>query len=85
MPGHVPDRALPPFDPPAFILGLLHKEVQLVDFLGISLILGQMVDGLIIAADDLLVGCFSAGFIVKDAEASHIYTHIGGGFIGLLP
>ena len=54
--------------------GLLHKEVQLVDFLGISLILGQMVDGLIIAADDLLVGCFSAGFIVKDAEASHIYT-----------
>ena len=41
-----------------------------------------MVDGLIIAADDLLVGCFSAGFIVKDAEASHIYTHIGGGFIG---
>ena len=44
----------------------------------------KRVEGIIVTANDLLAGCFTADSIVTDTVSSHIYTHIGWRFVWAL-
>ena len=65
--------------------GLIHQHFNFVD-----LIIGAGADqkaaqGVVVPADDLLLGSISTGFIVTDTVSGHIYTHVSRGFIRLVP
>ena len=60
----------------------LHQEGDFVHFVLRCLTVGKIAEGGIVAADYLLEGCLTDHFIVTDAVAYHIYTHVRRGFVG---
>ena len=63
-------------------IGLLHDQFQLAHGFIAALALYLLHTGGIISAQDLHPGSLAANFIVGDAVAHHVYTHVRGGLIG---
>ena len=64
--------------------GLLHEQGNLVNLVLGGLAVGVVAKGGIVAADNLVFRCLAASFVVADAEARHVDTHVGGRLVGVL-
>ena len=54
----------------------IHKKLDLLSFFLGSITLEKGIECCVVAADDLLTGSFTAGFIITDTVSGHIYTHV---------
>ena len=63
---------------------LFEKEGDFVDLALVVLTLGQVVEGGIVAADDLVFRCLAANLVVADAESHHVHAHVGGRLVWIL-
>ena len=67
------------------VLGDLRLNIPVLSLIHIWTVSFQKrVEGIIVTANDLLAGCFTAYSIVTDTVSSHIYTHIGWRFVWAL-
>ena len=64
---------------------LLEEQRNLVHLLLRACAQGEVVEGVVVAADNLLLACLAANGIVGDAEAHHVHAHIGGRLVGIVP
>ena len=65
-------------------LHLLHQQADFVDLVLGYLAFGIVAEGGIVATDDFVLGGLRANFVVANAEAGHIHTHVGGRLVGIL-
>lgn len=63
---------------------LLQKQRDLADLALIVLSVSHLVEGGIVATDDLVVGGLAADIVVADAAPYHIHTHVGRGLVRVL-
>ena len=64
---------------------LLEEQCNLVHLLLRTCSQGEVVEGVVVAADNLLLACLAAKGVVGDAEAHHVHAHIGGRLVGVVP
>ena len=62
--------------------GLIHDELQMIDFLLIGGTAHVLDAGSVVAAQNFHAACFAADIIVNDAVACHIHPHVCRRLIG---
>ena len=63
---------------------LVHNQLDLLHFALFTGTLTNIAKGGVISTDDFLTGSFVSGFVVENAIADHIDTHIRGALVGRL-
>ena len=64
-------------------LCLVEEHLYLVDLALIASASCHLVGGIIIAADNLVLGGIAAHLVVGDTESHHVHTHVSGRLIGI--
>jgi len=64
--------------------GLVHQELELVDFILGGAPFGESVESCVVAADDFVPGSLAAGLLVTHTASYHIDSHIGRGLVWIL-
>ena len=65
-------------------LCLVEEHLYLTDLVLIASSPCHLIGGIVVAADNLVLGCIAAHLIIRDAESHHIHSHISGRLIWIV-